>query len=319
MTVPVIKQLLQQYPHLEVSMLTNQSFAPMYEGVERLNFIGADLKGKHAGLPGIFRLFKEIKRSNRVTAVADLHGVLRSTILSILFRLTGYRVHAISKGRTQKKQLTRKEHKIRKPLETTFSRYAAVFMKLGYGLNLPFPKLPSIKAEAVRGSLRIGVAPFAQYQEKTYPAQRMKELIMLLQQHVGATIFLYGGKGKEQALLNQWVNELPGVQNRAGAQSFGEELKEIASLDCMISMDSANMHLASLYEVPVISIWGATHPYAGFMGWGQSMEMAVQIDLACRPCSVFGNKICYRGDWSCMTQLPPMLILEKVKAVLHAS
>jgi ADP-heptose:LPS heptosyltransferase len=33
----------------------------------------------------------------------------------------------------------------------------------------------------------------------------------------------------------------------------------------MISMDSANMHLASLYGVPVISIWGATHPFAGFL------------------------------------------------------
>jgi ADP-heptose:LPS heptosyltransferase len=80
----------------------------------------------------------------------------------------------------------------------------------------------------------------------------------------------------------------------------------------MISMDSANMHLASLFGVPVISVWGATHPYTGFYGWAQPTGNAVQIDLYCRPCSVFGNKPCYRGDHACMEQLPPELILEKL-------
>ena len=43
------------------------------------------------------------------------------------------------------------------------------------------------------------------------------------------------------------------------------ELNLMSHLDVMLSMDSANMHLASLVNIPVVSVWGATHPYAGFM------------------------------------------------------
>ena len=74
-----------------------------------------------------------------------------------------------------------------------------------------------------------------------------------------------------------------------------KELVLMSHLDVMISMDSANMHLASLVATPVVSVWGATHPYAGFMGWGQSEDNAVQVDLPCRPCSIYGNKVCRRG------------------------
>ena len=87
-------------------------------------------------------------------------------------------------------------------------------------------------------------------------------------------------------------------------------------MELVVSMDSANMHLASLFGVSVVSIWGATHPYAGFYGWNQSMENAVQIDLYCRPCSVFGNKPCYRGDHACMKHLAEEKILEKIDLVI---
>ena len=88
-------------------------------------------------------------------------------------------------------------------------------------------------------------------------------------------------------------------------------------MDTLISMDSANMHLASLFGVPVISVWGATHPFAGFYGWAQPADNAVQIDLYCRPCSVFGNKPCYRGDHACMQQLPEEKIMEKVMNIIR--
>jgi ADP-heptose:LPS heptosyltransferase len=77
-------------------------------------------------------------------------------------------------------------------------------------------------------------------------------------------------------------------------------------------MDSANMHLASLMGTRCISIWGSTHPYAGFLGFGQSEDDVVQVeDLTCRPCSVFGDKECYRGDWACLEELDIQKIVEK--------
>jgi ADP-heptose:LPS heptosyltransferase len=121
-----------------------------------------------------------------------------------------------------------------------------------------------------------------------------------------------GGGKNEVMILDEWEKEFPGIINLAGKFSFAEELAIISHMDKMISMDSANMHLASLFGVPVVSVWGATHPFAGFYGWAQPSDNAVQIDLYCRPCSVFGNKPCYRGDHACMEQLPKEKIIEKV-------
>lgn len=91
------------------------------------------------------------------------------------------------------------------------------------------------------------------------------------------------------------------------------ELALLSHCNVMLSMDSANMHLASLVGLRTVSVWGATHPYAGFMGWNQQMHDAVQLDMVCRPCSVFGNKPCARGDYHCLNGIPPSLIIEKIE------
>ena len=95
------------------------------------------------------------------------------------------------------------------------------------------------------------------------------------------------------------------------------ELVLMSRLDVMLSMDSANMHLASLVGTKVVSIWGATHPYAGFMGWNQSIDNAVQVDLPCRPCSIYGNKPCTQGNYPCMNNILPQQVVEKIINVIH--
>lgn len=316
MTVPVLRLLLIQHPRLEIYMLSNHHFASLFSGVDRLHFIGADLKGQHKGVRGIYRLFKECKSQLTDFAVADLHQVLRSQLLCFFFRIFGYPVRQLDKGRAAKKELTSVRNKKLQPLSSTFDRYASVFRELGFEVDLTRHENSKSITDSSGKLLRVGIAPFAQYREKTYPFPLMKQVIVQLQQVAGLSIYLYGAPGLEARELAQWEIELPGVVNRAGKQSFQEELKEIASLDAMITMDSANMHLASLFGVPVISIWGATHPFAGFLGWQQSMENAVQIELTCRPCSVFGNKVCYRGDWACLENIPPATVVAKTKAVL---
>jgi len=82
-------------------------------------------------------------------------------------------------------------------------------------------------------------------------------------------------------------------------------------------MDSANMHLASLVATPVVSVWGATHPYLGFYGYNQSQDNAVQAELFCRPCSVYGNKPCYRKNMECMAKITPQMIIDKIEEVIR--
>ena len=120
---------------------------------------------------------------------------------------------------------------------------------------------------------------------------------------------------KEKEILDKWEGN--GVVSTVGKLGgFHNEIMLISELDCMVSMDSANMHLASMVDVPVVSIWGATHPKAGFLGWRQKQSSIVQLDLRCRPCSIYGKKPCKFGDYRCLAYMPKEKILRHVYRIL---
>ena len=325
MTVPVLKNVLAQHPQLQITVVSTFFHAPLFTGIDRLYFFAADLKGAHKGFSGLFRLFRELNAARKIDAVADLHNVLRTQILKVFFKASGIRWVSLDKGRKEKKELTRAENKILRPLKSTFQRYADVFAWLGFPVQLHAQKglrqkgaMPNgIKQQNALGKKLVGIAPFAQFSRKTYPHEKMKAAIGMLCQHDDVKVFLLGGKA-DVPVLRQWTTEIKGLALAAGTMSFAEELDFIAHLDAVVSMDSANMHLASVFGVPVISVWGATHPYAGFYGWAQPIDNAVQIELSCRPCSVFGNKPGPRTDLACMHGIAPLTLYNKVMQVLEA-
>ena len=325
MTIPVLQQLLQQNPDVQITVLTQKFLVPLFKLLERTTVYPVETKGKHKGLNGLYKLSGQLKKQYRFDAVADLHNVLRSKIITFLFKTAGIKTATIDKGRKEKKQLTAKEKKQLVPLKTSFQRYADVFNLLDVPLSLntsqqPFSK-QTLPPEAVPffsiTKKNICIAPFAKHNEKMYPLAKMKGIIKKISGQTNLQLFLLGGGKDEVSILKEWEKEFSGVINLSGKFSFSDEVAIISNMDMMISMDSANMHLASLFAVPVLSVWGATHPFAGFYGWGQPAENAVQIDLYCRPCSVFGHKPGYRGDHACMQQLPEESIIEKVMEIIQ--
>ena len=144
-----------------------------------------------------------------------------------------------------------------------------------------------------------------------------KVIALLIRRHPSCRIFLFGGGGHEKTVLDGWAARHPNCVNASAAlDGLKSELILMSHLDVMVSMDSGNMHLASLTATPVVSIWGATHPFAGFMGWRQNPDNAIGLNLPCRPCSVYGNKPCLRGDYACLKNISPEMVLEKVVKVL---
>jgi len=294
MTVPVINEVLNAYPDIQIDMLTRKSFGSIFPEHPRFKLIFPDLKREHKGLLGLYRLYKMLRISN-YDAVADLHDVLRSQVLGFLFGTTGIEVARIDKGRSEKKELTRRKNKILKPLESMHQRYADVFWKLGYQIDLPRKEYSSTFAEKII----VGIAPFAAHEPKMWPIEQSKQLIACLLLKNIDEIYLYGGGPSETEILNTWASESDKIINTSNWE-FNRQIKSMDNLRMMVSMDSANMHLASNAGVPVVSFWGATHPYLGFLGYGQVVQNCVQrTDLDCRPCSTFGNKSCWRGDLAC--------------------
>ena len=329
MTVPVVRALAAQYPQVRITVLSRPFARPLFENLApNVGFMGADTKGEYRGLKGLNALYRRLTAKN-FTAIADLHNVLRSDYLRIRFNLDRYRVAHLDKHRQERRQLTTASGKRLAPLPTAFENYAEVFAKLGYPVDLSqhYPltatdgslrSLPQAISEKKPFQQWIGIAPFAAHRGKAYPLEQMEKVIEgLSRRHPSCRIFVFGGGDREQQKIADLASRHACCVNvPALLGSLSEELLLMRHLDVMVSMDSANMHLASLVGTTVVSVWGATHPYAGFMGWQQKADNAVQLDMPCRPCSIFGNKKCLSGDHACLTTLNPQLIIDKVEANL---
>ena len=165
----------------------------------------------------------------------------------------------------------------------------------------------------------MGIAPFAAHKGKIYPVEKMEQVVAeTIRRHPSCRIFLFGGGSDEHRTLNAWAERYPNAINASALLgSLQQELILMSHLDVMVSMDSANMHLASVCGTRVVSVWGATHPFAGFVGWGQRESDTVQAAMPCRPCSIYGAKPCLRGDFACLSSIEPQMIVEKVEKVLN--
>jgi ADP-heptose:LPS heptosyltransferase len=241
--------------------------------------------------------------------------------LGLFLRLRKKTTAVIDKGRFEKFALVRKENKIYRPLKHSTERYIDVFKELGFrefakkGLQHETIGLDSHAVSNKKSKINIGFAPFAKHIPKMYPLDRFIEVMRHFDNEKYALHF-FGGGPVEIAFINEWENSFKHAITFNHQIGLKDELALMSTMQVLVTMDSANMHLASLVNMPVVSVWGPTHPHAGFYGLGQNPLNAVQVSLPCRPCSVFGNKQCWRGDHACMQQIQPAMIIEKIKQVI---
>ena len=319
MTVSVLRAFSQQYPDVKLTVLTRAFLTPLFRDIPNVSVFPADVKGKYKGIFGLWKLSKKLRELG-IDTIADLHNVLRSKILK--FFLFGVKCFQIDKGRAEKKALISGEKFIQ--LKTTHQRYAEVFEKLGFKLDLTNPTFPkqailNDKTIAIVGTdtLKwIGIAPFAAHKSKMYPLDLMKEVIETLSKKY--KVLLFGGGQHEIDLLNTFENEFDNTINLAGKLSLDEELDVISKLDVMLSMDSGNAHLAAMMDIKVITLWGVTHPFAGFAPFNQPSNYAL---LSNRnkypkiPTSVYGNK--YPDEYKeASRSISPETIIDKIESVI---
>lgn len=325
MMVPVLKAFSEEYPEVKITLLTRRFFSPLFQELPTVEVFAAEVKGRHKGILGLKRLSRELL-ALKIDAVVDLHNVLRSNILKLFFKLKGVPVKQLDKGRKERKALTRKQNRIFSQLKPTHQRYAEVFEKLGYPLKLgtvaPLPKQKlSKKLKEFTGEPAgkwLGIAPFAQHASKTYPEDLMREVIKELQKEQNLKIFLFGGGAQETGKLAAWEKEFSNANSVAGKCSFEEELALISNLDVMLSMDSGNGHLAANFGVPVITLWGLTHPYTGFAPFRQPESNFLLPDLQkypAIPTSIYGKDI-PEGYEEVMRSIPPQRVVEKIREIL---
>lgn len=297
MVASVLTELQKRHQHTEIIMVSRPFFSPFFDDIPRLVFHPFDPAKSHRGILGLITLYNELK-VYQADKLADLHNNIRSRLLGFFFKRSHIPVGILDKGRTEKNALTRTKNKIFKPLKPTAERYADVFRALGYPLRLShrlnkqFRLIPSgMVPTLASGVKKVGIAPFAQHPYKILPMEKMERVIQFLVQ-ANIRVLFFGGGDSERRITEEWENKFPGAVSLIGKYTLRQELDIITHLDLMVSMDSSGMHMASLMGIPCVSIWGATHPYAGFLGYGQAWENCVQVPHPMRPSSVYGNKPC---------------------------
>lgn len=306
MSVPVVDALARQYPEVKFVFVSR----PFVESImsllpDNVSFVGVDLK-QYQGIKGLNRLFRKLMELNP-THIADLHDVIRTQFLRVRFAMKGLPVSYIHKDRRQRRKFIRADKKTQQ--RTSFERYQDVFADLGFPVKMDFRQPFSLLPSAVVKENAIGIAPFAAHQGKIYPLEMMEKVVSILAKKTH--VYLFGAGEDERLLMEQWAEKYPNVESVVGKLSnMAEELRLMSRLKLVLTMDSGNMHLASLAGIPVVSIWGATHPMGGFLGWSQSMDSVLQKEFSCRPCSIYGNKSCRFGDWRCLRSITPEEVVQ---------
>lgn len=327
MTLPIVYAVARANPEHQFTMLTQPFLTTIIiDPPANLEAMAIDIKREEKRLLGLLRYGKRL-RTEAFDGFIDLHDVLRTRVLRIM--ACWLRPHVgrwiIHKPRRERRRLMNPTApRDLSPIPPMLELYRETLERAG--LRVP-EHIPPISVESPRlmsalallpqltsprnHLVKIGIAPFASTDSKTYDLGLMERVVAELSRRGDYEIFLFGGRGQEAETLTRWRDRYERVESVAGLLELGDELAVMSRLDCMLSMDSANMHLASMVGTRVISVWCGTHPSAGFLGLGQRIEDCLQPEgLACRPCSIFGKvRHCEHGDLPCRRGLSPEQIV----------
>lgn len=324
--VPAVLNLVKNNPDIKIHIASREKMRFLFENKPNIIFHGFDFDKRFKGFFGILRLYKYL-RSLKPDIVFDMHDVLRTKVLGLFFKIWGTKVFTINKGRAEKKARIESKEKI--ALKHTIERYSEVFDKANLKtskslenntLKINISEKVNVFLTKLKSKNLIGIAPFAAHQNKIWPVKKYASLLSKIHQEFPETqILFFGGGEKEKLQIDSIIQDSSFTHNIVGQFSMAEEMEIISVLKLMICMDSANMHLAALSKIPTISIWGPTHTDLGFGPIGTQNHHIIQIpttELSCRPCSVFGNKPCSRGDHACMEGIDVEMVMEKIKVFL---
>jgi ADP-heptose:LPS heptosyltransferase len=320
MTIPVLYPVCKANPDTRFIMLTKKWPASMFhDRPANLKVVDFDVNENHSGLIGLLKLAAQLHKLYDIDAVADLHNVSGTWIIDAYMKLRGAKIARLDREKPKRRALV--NHKSNEPVTPIHERYRNAFRQLGFvapdnfthlyeGRDWPTSPIVLNKEEGQRW---IAVSPFSSHKGKAYPLELMEQVIAELTKHENYRIFLMGGGKSEKIALRPIARKYKNVVSMAEVKhKFIDEYALLGNCDLMLTMESANMHLASLVDLQAMTIWGPTSPSCGYLGYNQVEEDDIQLDMDCRPCSITGDKPCRYGDYRCLKNISPEYIVQHV-------
>ncbi len=344
MATPTLSVLRDRFKKGEITLLAKPPVAALLEhhpDIDRI-FIYED-QGKHAGIPGFFRLVRSLRKEK-----FDLAFLFQNAFeAALLAALAGIpeRVGYAADGR--RFLLTRSVPKRDAPVH---QRDAYLYLmnfwggplKVGpqakiYGVPLlaqdqerpPEARRPYLKVteEEKRGALArleshgiskddlwVGINPGAAYgsSKRWAPARFAAVADRLVERH-RAKVVIFGGPA-EAGIAEQVAAEMkhPAVI-LAGKTSVREVMALVSRCRLFITNDSGPMHVASAFEVPLVAVFGPTNPAA--TSPAGRYDSVIQKKAACAPCTHRECPI----DHRCMEEISVEAVLAEAEKQLKIS
>lgn len=321
----VVELLKRYHPYAEVDFLVKKEYSDLLEGNGNIRrVIPFDSRGRQKGVTGLFAIAGELKREG-YTHVIDLHGNLRSRIISVL--LVKSKTLRYTKQALRRRMLLWgiKLHTVH-----TVKAYCASLSSLE-AKDAEFIPLPSIQISnkeddaagkllgalgIIDGSVLIGLNPGAKWATKRWTEEGFVEVGKRAINELGSKVLIFGGPG-EEGLCDRIAE---GIGDGAFSIAGKTGLKEAAALmkrcRVFVTNDSGPMHMATAVETPVVAIFGPTVQGFGFSPLGKSV--VVERDLKCRPCSLHGSERCPKGHFECMKGISADEVFYKVKDMMKS-
>ena len=295
-----------------VSNLNNKS---IFNFDERLKFIGIDFNSKEKNIFRIAKKVKEVSGNINFNGIYDLHDVIRSKILRFLLSTKADVTRIFAKQRSLKKKIINKEIELHK-LNTSSERYLDC-LKKDFD-KLDFSNLSkSLEAGATKKDI-IGIAPFSAHKSKIWPLSNYQKIINHFN-NFEFVIFAFGNQELRDSKTYFSKNSNCSIIDRN--LNLNDQMELINDFKVFISMDSANMHLASLTSAKVVSIWGPTHPFLGFSPLFNK-QFIVQLsdeEYSERPVSIYGEikKNDKAKAEQSMLRIDPKRVIEKINLAIN--
>ncbi len=337
--VPVLQSLARKYDNLSINLVVFDQYEPFFHNIPGTHVIAIGAHRPYRWFRGWYSFYCQLRKLGPYTKGIDLQGTRVSLLLRFYFLFSGLKFIKMKRPKKQIRALIRHKTKHHLNLPHLIDFYFAAFADAGLPAKVhkgPWINLDTnARARAhqfiqknpilEQKKLWIGFAPFASRAQKNWPIDRVSDLIERIQTELGAVMFLFHN-GNENKDTDQGYTNLQALHIKYPDTIVAPEQDNLPvtmaimkHLRLLISMDSISMHLGDLLGLRVISLWGPTHSAAGYGPYGQDANTIVQIPstaLTCRPCSLQGDKPCFRKDLACMQWISTDEVFDKVKEYL---
>ncbi len=334
LTSPVFSVLKQALPHALIDAYIYDDTLPMLEGLPSISsFILYERQWKN--LPFFKKIKKEFSlllslRKKKYDLVINLTEGDRGALASLLCK-SKYRVGFDPKGKgllgKKKlythivKQVDKPRHTVEKQLDAL--RCIGIFPQpVERDLSWHIPPSALLPVEKKLRERELENTPFvvihavSRWRFKCPPPEFMAKLILELRSLDKEVVLSSSPDPKEREMLEEILSHIPTLRvHNLGGQTT---LKELGALllkaECLITVDSVPLHMASALKTPVVTLFGPTSELT-WGPWMHPQSVVLTKNISCRPCFKDGCGGSKMSD--CLYTLNPADVVDAVKSLIE--